>query len=498
MISSINSDRTNYTAGTPIKITASIDDAFLDIPTPQYILGATMQGTVIDPSQISHQFELFDDGLHDDGQPNDGIYANTFADTEVPGSYNFNITASGTNLRMGQPFTREETLSVVVEQQLNYPPVLTIPQQFAVQYSDLLSFTISAVDPDNAGNSLVFSANNLPSNLTLSANGDGTATVSGIADLAPGDYPVTFTVTDPGGLSDTKSMVITVSKEDARATYTGPVLISTANSKTSKVTVPLRATIQDISAVTTDPAYDQYPGVITNATVNFVDRENSNKVLCTSNVALIDSDTKTGTASCDWPVDLGKSDSIEHTIGIQVNGYYTRDSSDDDTVIAISKPDINFIAGGGFLVNQSSGGKYAGDKGKKTNFGLAIKYIPKKPNLTGWVNLMVRHGGHLYMIRSTSLSSLVADPYNPKKPSTGTAELMGKATITDVTKWRKPVIVASNVSLQIDMKDNGEPGKADTISITLWDKTGALLFSSNWNGAKTIPQTINRGNLIVH
>ena len=64
-------------------------------------------------------------------------------------------------------------------------------------------------------------------------------------------------------------------------------------------------------------------------------------------------DTKTGTAVCNWSVNIGSSDSLSFT---------TRNSSADNTVITVSKPLDNFITGGGFLVmpSSSSAGQAAG------------------------------------------------------------------------------------------------------------------------------------------
>jgi len=48
------------------------------------------------------------------------------------------------------------------------------------------------------------------------------------------------------------------------------------------------------------------------------------------------------------------------------------------------------------------------------------------------------------------------------------------------------------------MDDNGEPGVlADTIGITVWNKQGALFFSTSWDGTKTIEQPIAGGNVLV-
>jgi hypothetical protein len=50
------------------------------------------------------------------------------------------------------------------------------------------------------------------------------------------------------------------------------------------------------------------------------------------------------------------------------------------------------------------------------------------------------------------------------------------------------------------MTDRGEPGSADSIAITLLNKSGGMSFSSDWNGVKTIEQVLGKGagNLQVH
>ena len=48
------------------------------------------------------------------------------------------------------------------------------------------------------------------------------------------------------------------------------------------------------------------------------------------------------------------------------------------------------------------------------------------------------------------------------------------------------------------MTDMGEPGSEDKIAITVWNKTGGLWFASNWDGTRTVEQTLAGGNLKVH
>jgi hypothetical protein len=48
------------------------------------------------------------------------------------------------------------------------------------------------------------------------------------------------------------------------------------------------------------------------------------------------------------------------------------------------------------------------------------------------------------------------------------------------------------------MTDRGEPGSADSIGITVWNGAGTqLLFSSCWNGTKTVEQVLGGGNIQI-
>jgi hypothetical protein len=471
-----------------------------------------VRGAVFVPGQPAPQATIFISGIATDLTDNNGLYRLTVLNN---GTYVVNIeadpslapwtiwvngvkTSEGTNASIQVTIGSITEVNFVSTKGLNSPPTLPVLENQNVQYGDLLSFTISAIDLNDPSDSLTFSSTSLPNDLNLTNNGDGTATISGVSNVAPGTYTVEITVTDPDGLSDTKAVDIVVTKEDARTTYTGPLMVSTGCEACSTAVVPLRATIQDITAVMSDPAYDPDAGNITNATVSFVDRNNGDAVLCSSNIVLLDpSDQKVGTAFCDWTADLGNSPGLDYVVGVVVNGYYTRNSSDEDTVVVVSKPTSNFITGGGYFVNQNSGGTYYGDLDLKTNFGLNIKFNKKLTNLQGRVTIIVRQGGRVYQIKSNALNSLVSVPYNPAKPRTGTAEMIGRANITDVTDPLNPIAVIGNATLNIMMKDNGEPGNADLISISLWSRDGELLFSSHWDGVQTLQQLLDGGNLNI-
>jgi hypothetical protein len=119
----------------------------------------------------------------------------------------------------------------------------------------------------------------LTATLTGFVNGDTLATaVGGSAALtttatqysAPGTYPITVAL---GSLSAANynftgftSATYTITQEDARADYSGNMLFWTTSATSTTANVTLAATIRDISAVMSDPAYDG-AGDIRNATV---------------------------------------------------------------------------------------------------------------------------------------------------------------------------------------------------------------------------------------
>ena len=106
----------------------------------------------------------------------------------------------------------------------------------------------------------------------------------------------------------------------------------------------------------------------------------------------------------------------------------------------------------------------------------------------------------MYQIKSNSLTSISENPSScaqATSTSPCTAYLVSKATLQDITNPNRPVSLGSNLTFQMSMTDYGSQTN-DTIGFTLYDSSNNLLFSSNWNGTKTIEQTLGGGNLQVH
>jgi hypothetical protein len=90
--------------GHPINVIASLTD---DAP----IKSATVGALVERPSGGLNFFYMYDDGKHEDGSANDGIYGGTFHQTGENGSYNITVYAHGYSPSLGENFNRQKVLS---------------------------------------------------------------------------------------------------------------------------------------------------------------------------------------------------------------------------------------------------------------------------------------------------------------------------------------------------------------------------------------------------
>jgi autotransporter-associated beta strand protein len=287
------------------------------------------------------------------------------------------------------------------------------------------------------------------------------------------------------------SVPFVVKQEDARTYYTGSLFGSTGSGSTTTIT--LSATVRDITAETTAPATDPFAGDISKAKVSFIDRS-TNTVIATVPVSLA------GTATYNWSVDLGASNAADFTIGVLVSGYYQRDASVDNTIVTVSRSLKEFVSGGGVIQLTRSAGQMAGDAGSQNNFGFNVKYNKSSRTLQGTINTLIRRteadGVHVYQIKGNVLTTLWAIPRIGIIPAW--ASVTGKASIQDITNPLAPVLVEGNATIKIDMTDRNDAGTGDAIAITTWNKTGGLLFASNWNGIVNDQQVLAGGNININ
>lgn len=379
-----------------------------------------------------------------------------------------------------------------------------------VQYSDAINtVTITATDLDSS--TLTASAMGLPGGLIFAPviGKANSWTISGKVLDKPGVYPIKVTVSD-GLLASPIDITIEVKPEDALAEYTGGQAVATSSTTSGTALLTLSATVREITAVTTRPLTDAHTGDIRKAKVRFLVDNTPVINTHTGNGALTDTqgwtsvllvnaaDIKTGTVLVKLPLNIGTADAQQYTLRVEVAGYYT--AQEVTQVLNVYKPLNDFVTGGGYFVPTKSNGSYASDAGRKTNFGFNVKYTKSGKSLQGNINTIFRRKEkdglvHVYQIKGNSMTSLSVDA----NLATGkTAVFTGKANLQDITNPDAPVSLGGNLTLQVGMTDKGEPGKNDLLGITVFSSSGAILYSSNWDGVKTAQMLLNGGNIIIN
>jgi len=98
-------------------------------------------------------FRLYDDGQHGDSEPNDGAYANSFRETQIPGSYTLRFVASEIPAGAGLTTTREWTKSFFNEVNIDskYSDIYTIQ---LTKTADGQRYSVKIVPKDRFGNYL--------------------------------------------------------------------------------------------------------------------------------------------------------------------------------------------------------------------------------------------------------------------------------------------------------------------------------------------------------
>ena len=238
--------------------------------------------------------------------------------------------------------------------------------------------------------------------------------------------------------------------------------------------------------------------------------------------ALLDG-TTTATASCSVPLWPGT-----HPITVEAGGYYRGTTA---ITVEVETGEDADVDGEGYLVASGSSGSYKAEAGSKVAFELDVTFEsrgrdgrghdrdgkggrnghgsdhddrgPKYPK--GDVEVAFRSGGKAYVVKTTAIESVgvafetvtgARCGRDHQKRGAGMAEVRARATLFGVSDPRRPVTVATGLTLQVDATDKAKHGPADTIGISLWNGN-VLLFSSRWNGTTTVEQALASGRITV-
>ncbi len=171
----------SYQEGDVIKMIATLSDN-------QPITGATVVVSVTNPSSVVTTVRLYDDGVHEDGAANDGVYANNFSGATEEGTYQFAVEATGTsNTRSpnASTFNREASASTAVaanpsERLLADLSIVASASPDSVSVGQNVTFEIAVANngPSDATNVVLTSQ--LPTGMSYvsSTTGQGTCTHS--------------------------------------------------------------------------------------------------------------------------------------------------------------------------------------------------------------------------------------------------------------------------------------------------------------------------------
>jgi len=103
----VATEKTVFDPEEPIKITAYLGDE------DSAVASAIVVATITKPDNSVENLTLYDDGLHEDNETADGIYANEFTNTSLWGTYRILVSASGET--DGRELERETFTTVWVE-----------------------------------------------------------------------------------------------------------------------------------------------------------------------------------------------------------------------------------------------------------------------------------------------------------------------------------------------------------------------------------------------
>ncbi|MBN2393521.1 MAG: tandem-95 repeat protein [Anaerolineae bacterium] len=164
--------------------------------------------------------------------------------------YDWALSASEVVDAMTGPFGLDSATVVITVNAVNDSPIFSSTPLMVATVEQPYTYTVNATDPD-IGDVLTITSSIVPSWLSLTDHGDGTATLSGtpaISDI--GEHAVTLQVVDNVAAMDTQTFTVTVSSASVCSVYTSadtPLSLLDPGTITSTLTVMDVFTIGDVN-----------------------------------------------------------------------------------------------------------------------------------------------------------------------------------------------------------------------------------------------------------
>jgi hypothetical protein len=308
----------------------------------------------------------------------------------------------------------------------------------------------------------------------------------------------------------------TAGPRPGQALYTGTTWAWTTSGTSSAASLTLSATIQDLDACTAD---------IRTAKVTFALRNTDGTYTAiqgTTNlpVGLVNpGDTSVGTSNAIIQYNIGNSAAASLNIAVIVGGNYTFNNAASDTLVTIARPGVANTMIGGANVNLLTAPVANGylapapevldpSVNGYMQFSSYVTYTNKGTNPQG--NITVQFNSkqapdgvtvypvyHRYLIRSTSISSLV-------KVGNGVQQFNAKGVVQDLTTGAS---IDGGATVQVTVTDGqyANGSGSDQVGVSVYNsKNGSLWFSSGWGSNAGKPPSTqqksivpNSGNVVV-
>ena len=296
----------------------------------------------------------------------------------------------------------------------------------------------------------------------------GTAGTSyGTTSAAPvnaGSYVVNAAYPgDANHEGSTGSAILVISPANAQLEYTGLGSVSTFSPSSLTANILSSATVK-VTA-----------GDISNATVTFTSGEQPDGIAGCLHIPVRPLDAQTATAICEWQAARG-STSVAAVLDA---GNYAASASTIGLSISAAVKGVG-MTGTASVVLSESVGRFAGSSAA---FEVSAKFTGGSANeLQGSLHVALQHGADVYTFDATELRALSV--------SGADASITGVGAIAGV---------GGGYRFQLRAQDLGDPGVGrDTVALTVWDASGALVLSTRWTGLHTDFTPIASGNLQSH
>ncbi|GAA0894041.1 hypothetical protein GCM10009122_37210 [Fulvivirga kasyanovii] len=271
---------------------------------------------------------------------------------------NANVGSHAVLLRVTDIFgiSSDQSFSIAVSN-TNDAPEFTSPPVLSARQSVTYTYNISTSDVDAGDSRSIVSTTALPAWLSLTDNGNGSATLTGVHPVNETNnltYPINLKVQDTGGASDTQSFTITVQYENNPPTLDPIADLGPLSEDAGAVTVPLSGITAGTgeSQQLTITATSDNTDLINNFTINYTSPEPTGSIVFQPVADAYGTATVTVTVK-----DNGATvkNSTERTFMVTVNPI------NDKPVFTSSVSDIRVVGGEEYIYNITTNDVDEGD-----------------------------------------------------------------------------------------------------------------------------------------